>query len=82
MCPITHRRLRFSSSRGVACVRVRDRPLRPLSSSDPGEGTGDEDACTWGALSELLCDCAFPDDSADAPECLSPLCAAMDRRSR
>ena len=54
-------------------MRVRDRPLRPLSSSDPGEGTGDEDACTWGALSELLWDCAFPYDSADAPECLSPL---------
>ena len=74
---MTHRRLRLSSTRGVACVRVRDRPRRPLP-SDPGEGTvtGDEDAWGWLAVSsEPLSECAFPEDSdvADVRESPSPL---------
>ena len=45
--------------RGVAEERVRERPLRPLS-SDAGEGTGDED-CT--RLSEPFADeLAAPSD--------------------
>ena len=79
---MTHRRLSISSPRGVACVRVRDRPRRPLS-SDPGEGTvaGDEDA--WGRLAassaESLSECAFPEDSdvADVRESPSPLSSVI-----
>ena len=32
-----------SSARGVAGLRVRDRPRRLPPSSDPGDGTGDDD---------------------------------------
>ena len=78
---MTHRRLRLSSTRGVACVRVRDRPRRPLP-SDPGEGTvmGDEDAWGWLAVSsEPLSECAFPEDSdaAEAPDSPPPLRSVM-----
>ncbi len=75
---MTHRRLRQSSPRGVTWVRVRDRPRRPLS-SDPGEGTGEEDAWGWlAASSEPFSECAFPEDSdAAAPESPSPLGSVM-----
>ena len=79
---MTHRRLRMSSPHGVAYVRVRDHPRRPLS-SDPGEGTvvGDEEAWGWLAVSsaESLSKCAFPKDSdvADVRESPSPLSSVI-----
>lgn len=66
----THRRLYISSERCVACVRVRDLPLRPLS-SDPGEGTGDDDR-----LSDPSPDC-FLAGSVTACGCFSPFSCAI-----